>query len=236
MRLTSDTRAGKQAVLALLAATAFSAQAAIVSHSGAVQLIAAPTSVVEGALESDSKAFAFNEKQNHLLTSGLSVDWIAPSFTNAGTIAAGTRVNSHLIHVDSLDTNTGPNPLILSGMSITFDTEILGLIFSDLNEGAANLLGKSDGVLGAAGTTYPANNLQAQAGRRFDFGVEAPTDFFTVSGNRLTFNFDVRVSDGFMDQMRIVTAVPEPASFALAGLALLGLGLQRRGRQARQQA
>lgn len=214
--------------LCALAATVLlagaSAQGAIVSGSGAVSVISAPTSVAPGALESNTTVYAFNEKQGLVLTSALAVDFIPPLFASAGTIASGQKVDSHFVHFDRAGA-TGTNTL--SG-SVTFDGIILGLIFDN------GSLDGTDGLLGSASTTYPASG---NPGRRFDFGPEASTDIFTISGGQLTFNFTSVTSGINIDQMRIVTAtpaapIPEPGSLVLAGLALLSLaGMRSRRKQ-----
>lgn len=206
------------AALAVLGAT--TAHAAIVSQAGAVTLLGnAPASVLEGALESDTTVYAFNEKQGLTLSSGLLVNFVAPGFTSSGIIAAGTRVSSHFVHFDSVD--DGISPARLTG-SVSFDAPILGLIFSDAR------LNATDQLLGALGTTYPGG----VAGRRFASGEAG--DLFSISGGQLTFNFTSVVGDRFVDQMRVVTAaVPTPGSLALAGVALLALAGVGRRRSAR---
>ena len=217
MSMPTFRKALLAASLALLGAA--SAQAAIVGYSGAVTVLgASPVSLLEGALESDTTVHAFNERQGLTLASALSVDFVPPSFTSAGSIAAGTRISSHIIHFDSVD--GGRSPTGLTG-SVTFDGQILGLIFNDPR------LNATDSLLGAPGTAYPGGVV----GRRFLFSEGS--DVFSISGGQLTFNFTSFVSDGFIDQMRIVTAaVPTPGSLALAGLGLLALGASARARRA----
>ena len=93
--------------------------------------------------------------------------------------------------------------------SVTFDTDVLGLILDD------NELNDSHSILGVVDTDYPDG-----FGYDFFFGenISLWPDARTVSVFCTT--------DVGIDNVRIVTAVPEPASLGLLGLG--GLVLLRR--------
>ena len=101
---------------ALLAATLASgtvvagtatAGAVIGSTSGAMVLVAAPPSVLQGVFESPSAIVAFNERQGVTLASSLAVDITSAgvydqlSDIHPSTLAAGTAVDSHFVHADN---------------------------------------------------------------------------------------------------------------------------------------
>jgi len=122
------------------------ADAAVTSVSGAAVKVSAPASVVEDAYESDTELRVFDERQAVTLDAPLTVDIGA-----SGTIAAGTVVDSHLLHADPVGSPEEQEPVTFSGAA-TFDGEILGVIVID-NPSEAHLA-ESD-FLGAPGTAYP---------------------------------------------------------------------------------
>ena len=144
--------------------------------------------------------YRLNESQNILLSSTLFMD-------GGAAIAAGTRVASHYVFFDPLDTTT------MVG-TVNFDPDVLGIITG------SGLLLLSDG-LANTGVNYLNSALR---------GLEAG-DFATISGTRqILFNVAAG-SPG--DYVRVITAfspgaVPEPMSLALVGAALAGLAMTRR--------
>ncbi|MET1411486.1 VPLPA-CTERM sorting domain-containing protein [Roseibium sp. HPY-6] len=167
------------------------------SNAGAMaQIIMAPTLALDSAATNLGQQ-GFNEQQNVLLTSSINVD--------GGTIAAGTRVNSHMIFL-----NKGRNAGIVHfGVDWTFSNRILG-VMSDFG---GNLETSTTSILGSLSTTYPNAGFPAR-------GLEA-NDSYSFLGNVLTVN--MRVTEPG-DWIRVVTAVPIPAALPLMGGALAGLG------------
>ena len=171
----------------------------------------------------------WDEKQNVTLTSKLYVNRVAdPSASFVGTDASGyyikpgTIVASHYFQWDpgkQLDPST--NLVSISKRTvqatIDFDSEIFAFITSDDN------LAASDSILGLASLDYNTFNLR---------GLES-SDTTTFNGDKVEIKWKAN-SPG--DWTRLITAyspsgvtpVPEPASLALLGLGLLGMGLARR--------
>lgn len=176
---------------------------AIDNGEGTVAATTASVTVVKTGTTADLTATAstaqiVTERQNVKLGSDLTVDAAFAAggpgtdtlLNHAndpgnGTIARNTIVSSHILHLNDNVSSIG---------SITFDTEILGIIWGDAN------LDATDGLFGSATATYPGGTLNR--------GIidDAGSDFVSVSadGRTLTFSFD-----GQLDQIRILTA-PDP--------------------------
>jgi hypothetical protein len=195
------------AAAALLAAG--TANAAVVTGSltggtaapGTFQLLSPPFSVGNNNQSDNDTLFAFNEKQNVLLTSNLMLD-------QGGTLMAGTRVASHGVVFDPRNTRT------LEG-SVTFDRPILGIIW------LSNKLQATDALFGVPGITYNTPGARGLENR------DRPGTSFV--GNVLTINDWQASSPG--DNIRVLTAaVPEPATWAMMilGFGLVGFAARRR--------
>lgn len=202
---------------ALGLAVAPSALAGITGTLGdAIVLGSPPSSLLLNALTDDDFGFIFEERTNYSLSPGLDVD-----LTMAGTydetddldrtrVQAGTLVNSYFIHVDNDRNQPGSGKVKLS---VTFDTPIIGIMVRD------STLDASDGQLGAAGTIYPTG----QRRRSYEF----TPDRIIVSADLRTVTIRT-VSKNDMDEIRILTQVPEPASLALVGLGAAAALFRRR--------
>ncbi len=196
------------------------------SEGVAAAIITAPGDVTDDAA-SNKAIQAFNEIIGYILLADLDVD--------GGTdIAAGTRVDSHMIFL-----NSGPgndNTLIEHGAggnqnaaSFTFDGMILGV----MSDSTGLLEVNSSSFLGAPGTTYP---IAAFAARGLEGNAFPGTANDWYSFALSTINLGMRVTEPG-DWIRVVTvsAVPVPAALPLfgTGLGILGfLGWRRRRKAA----
>ena len=175
---------------------------------------APPASVVLGTLESNTSAPFFAEQQNVTLSGAATINasaagtYDSPGDLIAGSLAAGTYLSSWYLHFDKIG---GGNTTVFLAGSITFDSDILGVVLLD-----PDLLDTD--VLGAPVTTYPA------AGRQFDLDLG---DVFSISADHRTLAFRAGTSSG-ADVLRIFVAgssgVLEPRAWrACSALALHGL-------------
>ena len=206
--------------LIALAVGAILGQSFPMSAQAALIIISAPPSVLPGAIQSQVNASIFYESTKTLLAP-LPVDIIAPGTynladpDNPGAIAAGTKVNSYFLHHESVANQL--STVIVAG---SFPNPILGVIINDA------YLDASDPILGNPGTLYPTG---------LDYrGLELPyaslADVLFWSGNQVFISVKSTTAD-VLDQVRIITAVPEPSTFVLAGIGGLGLllcGARRR--------
>lgn len=163
----------------------------VLSVTGSVAQITAPSDVRIDALQSDANTRLFNEVQGVTLSSALTVDYNVPGTYSAEpspplpVIAAGTVVNSYYLVADP--TNPPATGVFYIG-SITFDRNVLGLIVLNAEQAASNT------ILGRPGTSY------ASAGVQLDF----PGDSVTLSADRRTVTFTLAALNA-ADNIRIVT-------------------------------
>ncbi len=200
-------------LLAATLALAFSTHATAAVVSGAITggsaspgvftILTPPFAVGNNNQSANNALFAYNEKQNVLLGSALTLDL-------GGVIAAGTRIASHGVVFDPVASRS------VIG-SVTFDRPILGVIWLD------SRLAATDALLSLPLIT---NN---NPGSR---GLEArDRPGTTFVGNTLFINDWVASSPG--DNLRVITAaVPEPATWAMliAGFGMVGFAARRRHR------
>lgn len=162
----------------------------------------------------------WNEKQNVELTAALLVDIDAQGtyqnpFTSANaTIASGTRISSHYAYHDPVGSATAI-------ATVRFDAPILGIIILSGTNNATDKLLRSDHLIPMGPTSVPASHFNA---RGLEMGPEIVT---WLSPNEVTLKL---VSSNPGDQVRIVTAVPEPGTLLAAAIGIGGL-LSRRMRR-----
>jgi hypothetical protein len=191
------------ALLSLIYFAAAAAQASLV-------IIDAPPSVQPGAIQSQTDATMFLESVSSL-ASDLPVDIATPGlYTNAspsspGAIPATIKVASYMIHHESVD-HMFSSVLV----SFTFPKPVLGVITSDA------LLDSSDSILGNPSTSYPTG--LANRGLELPFPIFPDAIFW--NGNQVFFQVDTNTA-AVLDQLRVITAVPEPSMFLI--FLLLGI-------------
>jgi len=226
IRHPGEEMRSRQLLASLLAASSVfalsSVQASVVITTGA-SLITAPGSIVPNtaAIESNTLASVFNELQNVTLLQAATVDATTSGFFNSvasltpGSIAAGTLVSSHYLHVDPVGSS---GTVYTYRGTVTFDADILGV-------SARNAQILDTNFLGAPGTTYTTSgNVNG-----LDYG-DGTLDSFTISGDRRTLSFVLQAWAG-ADALRVITAgnaVPEPGALGLVFAALGALALTRR--------
>lgn len=144
--------------------------------------------------------FGFDERQGVTLTADLNVGNNNP----VNRLLAGTKVNSHLIFFDP-----ARNTLVRGALA--FNGTVLAVIINDAR------LAATDALFGLGSVTYLTPNNR---------GLEN-NDLTFVSQNL----FDVRLNAGNPgDFIRVLTAVPEPETWAmmLVGFGLMGGALRRK--------
>jgi hypothetical protein len=170
-------------------------RAAVLSTTPNIEVLPSPPErVYTGALESDSFIRAFAERKAVVLPGAVFMNVTKPGyyakeedFTGCGGhLAAGTVVDSYLLHVDPVDTHS----VSLEG-SITFDRDILGLaVFS-------KRLRRTDSLLGAPGTNYGGGTTPQR-------GMEFGGDRIWLSEDRRTVSIKMNVAN-WRDELRVVT-------------------------------
>jgi len=199
------------AIFNVVLCVAASAQAATVP-------IAAPPSVLPGALTNQTDAYLFLES-TLTLSSPLAVDISSPGLYNtsspnsAGVIPAGTDISSYMIHHESVSQQYS-----FIYITYTFPEPVLGIITTDAKLDATDL------TLGAPGTLYPT-------GLEFR-GLEMPytitPDSVFWAGNQV-YVAVASTTALILDQMRVITEatipVPEPGSITLSVLGAVGLAV-----------
>ncbi len=215
-RVSANLLAG----LALVAAAATPARAGLIL-AGQITQISPPANDIQGSdPQSNTTAFIWNERTALTLSSNVAVDMAMPGMSDsgnnyqpsAGTVAAGTRVDTYLLHADPVGAGGQTYDF-----SVTFDQPILGII--DTISGLAG----TDSMLGSPATIYP--------GASTDRALES-ADTLVWASNDLTLHL---ATSSFVDEVRVLVAdplpVPEPATVfsSMAGAAfLIGWAARRR--------
>ena len=209
-----------------VAATALPASAALLSTNGSPSSTGAKAAIIAApANVNDDQAYneaiqAFNEVIGYTLTADLAVD--------GDTIAKGTRVDSHMIFLNS---GPGNNRALIehgfngdAAATFTFDGTILGVMSN--SNGSFEVASSS--FLGASGTIYPTSPFGAR-GLENDPLIGTNDDYYSVNCDTITVG--LRVTEPG-DWMRVVTVsqVPLPAGLPLFLAALAGLGFLARRR------
>ena len=151
-----------------------------------------------------SRIFAMKEIAEIQLQQDLSVDTTEAgvlfdmnNMPQGGTIPAGQVIATHLLHLDVEDQSGFV--LQIAG-AVEFSSDILGVIID------GNKMIATDQSLGHPGTSYSNDPRRA-------WEIGGPFGAFEISADRRTLTVWGLVSN-FMDQLRIITAVPSPMDYA----------------------
>lgn len=209
--------------------SAVAANAALVSTNGSLSSMGDAASIITAPADmNDDAAFnqaiqAFDEVSGYLLTADLAVD--------GGLISAGTRVDSHMIFLNSGPGNVGtaiahgagPNQ---NAASFTFDGDILGV----MSDRAGSLEVASSDFLGLATALYPVAAFSARGMEGDPLDGRTDNDWYSFLGD--TISLGMRVTEPG-DWIRVVTVsqVPVPAALPLFLTGLAGLGFAARRRK-----
>jgi|GEM_PF-4090030 len=202
-----------------------SANAQVSGLSGGLVYAGTPAGITDlrenfGA-ESDSTSWLYLERSGLLLGGAQSVNINAQgSYASNGSLTGGTIAGGQFVDTYIFHTNPVGNGPITYNVSMTFDSQILGLI----------VLGEPTGQISLEDTDATLGNLASfryenQGSRGFELGQDAIVSW---SGN--TLQLRARTTSA-VDQVRIITkarTIPEPGTVALLGIGLLGGILIRR--------
>jgi len=199
------------------------ARADIVSTTGSISVITAPTGTLHsGTLESDTSLYTWFESKV------VSPGTLNLEHTGSGTVTSTSSANaqtvtpnfanSYVVHLDQV----GSGSVTLSG-SITFDHAIIGVWYT------------TSGLQSSNSTFAPSGLTYGTASRGLELGTGSGSDSFSISSDGLTLTIiQFRVGGSGVDELRILVS-PEPGTGALLGLGLLSLvGVVVRRRRARR--
>lgn len=193
-------------VCGMVACLGGSVRAGIVKVGGAAVIAEPPPNISHNLWESDTGARVWFERTvelgSPLAVNAVNTGMVFPVGT-PGDIAP-QAIESYMLRTDPI----GGNLISLDGF-VVFDQPILGVVTQ------GNTLDNTDALLGRPGINYNLNEAR---------GLENP-DTFLISADRLRVDF-LYETGTWTDDVRIITAVPEPGSIAM--LALAGLTLLRR--------
>jgi len=171
-----------------------------IATSGTLRVLGYPKSLAESASESADSLALFKERGGLQLAAG---DTLWLEITEPGVVASetsftrarllpGTWLNSHTVHLDPPGAGTAR-----ARGSVTFDTNVLGLIVTGSG------LDSSHALLRAPAVDYSL----ALATRGIEFAGTDEADTVEISADRRTVTVSLAAASA-LDQLRIVTAVP----------------------------
>lgn len=195
-----------------------------------------PASITAGSIQSNTNAIGIVEKISYTLAEAIPVDIVVngPAVYDSildlsppgSTLAAGTKLNSYIVHFDPTNgalnfTNRNPGAI-----QIQFDpkSRIAGIQLSFLTMGWP-----SSAQLKLPGLSYAPGPLN---GLELDLG-----DWVKVIDNQ-TIQLNMNSSSLAIDQVRILVATPEPSTVLLfaPAIGLLGWAVRRRSTTARNRS
>jgi hypothetical protein len=188
------------------------AQAALMSPSNSINNL----NLTWSQSESNSLQ-AFNEAQNILINNNtIKVDYLVGQNLSTGQLFTGVnhsnsnlylqegRYSSHLLHFDPTSNNGGN----IQNQRFEFSDNIVAIILG------GEYLNLSDYVLGNLSTQY-----ESSISRRME-----TNDLFVLESSNTLLVDKVSVGRYWIDDVRVITqSVPEPSTWAIFGLGLIGL-------------
>jgi hypothetical protein len=173
---------------------------------------------------SDTNMFGLTENTGITLSKGANVDFTQPGTYNQfnaqpGVIPAGTSVNTYFFHSEPASEDKEAPPGVFYNVTVKFDETILGGQY--LNSTIVDY--SKNGQV----NPFVIYSTQNFTGLEINDVLIEQTDAHTI-------NFMFHTYEA-LDEARIFTAIPEPASMTLAFSGLLGLGgfmWRKRGKKA----
>ena len=217
----------KISILSSIVVAATAAQAGVMAISGPTNLITDPNQMKYKADAYQTNTYNYwMEQQGHTLANNLVVSILPPggypvnSTTHSGngslTIAAGTMVDSHYFYYDP----TGSTSAVAR---FKFDAPILGIISNETAGAASDHFLMSDFLMNPA---VPVANQAVTHFTARGLEIGANDDFIRwIAADEIELHFTA-ASPG--DQIRVLTAVPEPMTMTVLGLGGLLVARRRR--------
>lgn len=204
------------AALASYASSPSDLLAGIAVVTGDFEVVAAPPSVQPQQYESSTAIRVFLESEQSIAS--FPVNAVAPGTYHAyadfvdQTFVPTGPVRSYFIHYDVVG-----QTLAQASGSITFDEPILAVI------GRSLTMQETDATLGSPTTLYPIVRFN----RELEYEPRGNYDFFRLEPDGHTIFVQVEDSTD-VDQIRVITAVPEPSTILLGIIGLLTIAILRR--------
>ena len=140
--------------------------------------------------------------------------------TLGGTVAAGTAMNSYIVHFDPV--GAASSPVYECNGTVAFEETVLGLIFATKDTSTYLPFVQSDTLLGLGAAYYEGD----VGHRKLEIPQDVWEDVALLPGNLVFLNLFTNSS---MDEVRIVTqTIPAPGAILLGSLGALLVGHLRR--------
>lgn len=174
-----------------------------------VRLFAPPEAIHNSQFENDERIIIFKEQEGFSLPNDIPLcldkpgRWLRFPDKSAKPVAAGTRVDSYMIHYDPFGT---PEKTVLATATFVFDQPVIGVITRP------DQLRDSDEVLGHRGVQYPfvKGVNSGIEGLEFAEQLKIKTkelDVVRISSDRKTVQVKFSTNN-HVDQIRVITQAP----------------------------
>jgi hypothetical protein len=193
----------------------------IAGVTGDVEVIQTPPPSVERQAYQSSTAIRVFEEREVPSPGPLPINALAAGvyhayadFVDVTVAPPPGGIRSYLIHLDPVGTD-----LVRLQGSVTFAEPIVGVI------GRSLTMDQTDDTLGVPGMVYPANRFN----RELEFQTRGNYDYFQIQSDGRTIFLRVECTTD-VDQIRVLTSVPEPGTLACGAPLLLLLWRPHRQR------